>query len=328
MSALKDSVEEKLRAARVIDPETAKPADLERLAAAMYERGFDVKIIGGKLITEKEPEGQTVRIPIDRGKEHIKLGVMSDPHLGSSYEQLTALKDFYHYASSEGVDKFLNLGDITDGTAKMHIGRLYELHVQGSDGQVAYASETYPRGEDGQETLVLGGNHDMSFHKDSGVNVVRQIGVYRPDIKYVGHTATYVELGPLKIYMSHPSGGKPYADSYRLQKIAEALPVGDPVDLLLVGHLHIYCKDQIHGITAFQVPCFQRQYPYLAAKGLHPAIGGIILDIAMTDAGAIGRIKEEYVRYQAVERPDYDAEVSAEVNRGWTPNTPSARTPE
>ena len=71
-------------------------------------------------------------------------------------------------------------------------------------------------------------------------------------------------------------------------------------------------------MSAILLPCFQGQYGWLATGGLHPDIGGIILDVWMTDDGSVGRMTTEFCRYQSI-ADDWDHEVSTAVSHGWTP---------
>jgi hypothetical protein len=65
------------------------------------------------------------------------------------------------------------------------------------------------------------------------------------------------------------------------------------------------------------LPCFQSQYGWLASGALHPAIGGIILDVWLTDEGGVGRIRHEFVRFQA-QSDDWDHEASRAVVQTWS----------
>ncbi len=299
-----------------LDPELVK---LERLAAILHDKGVDFRIEHGKLITETHPVDQDRSVSLDIGKDHIRLAVVSDTHGGSHHEQLSALRTFYRYADDMGVDAFVHGGDWTQGSEKMHLEQPYQTHVHGADQQVDYVVGTYPQSaRPGVKTWGVDGNHDQSHLKDGGVNVLRRIADARQDIEYVGQTAAYFTVGRLNAYVIHPRGGMPYAKSYRLQKIVEALPIDKRIHLLLVGHLHSYALVQEHGVTCLLLPCFQSQYGWMAAGALHPAIGGLILDIWLTDDGGVGRIAHEFVRFQAREN-DWDAAVSREVAKGWTP---------
>jgi predicted phosphodiesterase len=215
------------------------------------------------------------------------------------------------------VDAFIHAGDATQGSDRMHLGMEHEVLAHGSDAQVSYVARTYPKSERGAKTLIISGNHDASFLKDGGSNVVRQIVSARPDMVYLGQDAAYLTIGSLRAYVVHPDGGGAYAKSYKGQKFSESLPVDKDVRLLLLGHYHNYVSFMQRETAVFQLPCFQSQYSWLARKGLHPDIGGIILDLWLDDDGRLARVSHEVVRFPALEN-DWDHEASAEVNRGWS----------
>lgn len=313
-----------------VDPELA---ELERRAAALHARGIDFHIADGQVVLERHPTQRDRTVQLDLGAwQHIRLGVLSDTHGGSNHEQLTALRTFYAYADGQvshpdtgepigqAVDAFIHCGDWVQGADKMHLDQPYQVHAHGADQQTKYVIATYPRSvRPTVRTYGIGGNHDDSFLKDGGTNVVRTIAAARDDIEYIGQTGAYLSIGPINLYVTHPSGGTPYAKSYRLQKFVEALPISRKIHLLLMGHLHSYALVQEHGVTAFLVPCFQSQYGWLAGKGLHPVIGGLIVDVWLTDAGEVARIRHELIRFQPV-ADDWDQDASRQVNRGWTPD--------
>lgn len=292
---------------------------LERLARELHAKGVDIRIERGQVVVENHPIDRDRDFLLDIGKEHIRLAVVSDTHGGSHYEQLTALRTFYRHADDLEVDAFVHAGDWTQGADKMHLDQPYQVHVHGADQQAAYVIATYPRSDrPGVKTYGISGNHDDSFLKDGGVNILRRIADARPDIEYVGQTGAYLSLGGLNTYVVHPKGGMPYAKSYRLQKFVEGLPIDRRIHLLLMGHLHSYNVDQEHGVTALLIPCFQSQYGWMASGALHPAIGGLIVDVWLTDDGAVGRIAHEFVRFQRLEA-DWDREASHNAASTWSP---------
>ncbi len=322
--------------ARRLDPTPQRDPgldELERVAGELHARGIDFRVEGGKVnvLDHAIEPADTARF--DLGQEWIRLGVVSDSHGGSHYEQLSALRAFYAYADGTGphpedgtdigrpVDAFIHAGDWTQGSDRMHLDQPYQVHVHGADQQAAYVAATYPKSVRGKKTLGIGGNHDDSFLKDGGVNVVRRIAAQREDIEYLGSPARYLSIDGLNAYLVHPRGGMPYAKSYRIQKINEQLPVGRQIVLNLVGHLHSYALTQDHGVTGFLVPCFQSQYGWMASGGLHPEIGGLILDVWLRDDGGVARIRHELVRFQRRER-DWDHAVSHEVQTAFSPDGP------
>ena len=308
---------------------------LEEVVADLHAKGIEFRVENGRVHVLDHAIAREDTHRFDLGKDHFRLGIVSDTHGGSHYEQLSALKAFYAYADGTGghpedgsdigqpVDAFLHAGDWTQGSDRMHLDQPYQVHVHGADQQAAYVTETYPRSaREGVKTLGIGGNHDDSFLKDGGINIVQRIAAQRPDIEYLGSPSRYLSIDGLNAYMVHPRGGMPYAKSYRLQKINEQLPVGRQIVLNLMGHLHSYALTQDHGITAFMIPCFQSQYGWMASGGLHPEIGGIILDVWLRDDGGVGRIRHELVRFERRER-DWDQEVSHQMQVAFTPDGPT-----
>lgn len=292
-------------------------AELERLASELYGEGKDFRVESGRVLQSPKDRDRDRETSIDLGKEHLRFGLVSDTHGGSKFEQLTALRRFYEHADEAEVDAFIHAGDTTQGSDRMHLGMEHEVHAHGSDAQVSYVAATYPRSQRNAKTYMISGNHDASFLKDGGSNVVRQIAASRPDIEYLGQDAAYLNIGNLRAYVVHPDGGGAYAKSYKGQKFSESLPQDKDVRLLLLGHYHNYVSFMQRETAVFQLPCFQSQYSWLARKGLHPDVGGIILDLWLDDAGGIRRMSHEVVRFPAL-TDDWDHDVSADINRGWS----------
>jgi predicted phosphodiesterase len=294
------------------DPRLAR---IEALASELHADGLDFSVVQGRVtMGQRERDGET---SIDLGSKHLRLGIVSDPHLGSRYEQLTALRSFYAYADDAKVDAFINAGDIVQGSDKMHKGMELEVHAHGADAQMSYAVAVYPKSRRRSvKTYAIAGNHDDSFLKDGGINVVRRIAAQRPDMVYIGQDAAYLTVSGLRMYVVHPDGGNTYAKSYKPQKLAESLPLEREVALLLIGHYHNYGAFRQKHTISLMLPCFQSQYAWLARKALHPDIGGIVADIWLDDAGRIVRFSHEVIDYRPIDE-DWDGAASLVAGRGW-----------
>jgi predicted phosphodiesterase len=299
---------------------TGKDPDVEalaELAEQLYSRGIDVRVENGRLLPVDIPADRGREQHIDLGSDHLRIGIVSDTHGGSKFEQLSALRRFYAYADEREVDFFIHAGDFVQGSHKMHRGAEHELHVFGADAQTAYVARTYPVSQRRVPTYAISGNHDDSFLKDGGVNVVRNLAAQREDIVYVGQDAAYLTIGNLRAYIVHPDGGGAYAKSYKPQKIAESLPADKNLALVLIGHYHVWGSFKHQRAYAFMLPCFQSQYSWLARKGLHPDIGGVIVDLWLDDAGWPRRVAHEFVDFKPAEN-DWDHEVSRDVQLAWS----------
>lgn len=291
--------------------------ELERLSSELYGSGVDFRVEGGRVIQSPKDLDRDRETSINFDSHHLRIGVVSDTHGGSKFEQNSALHQFYRDADDAGVDFFIHGGDMTQGPDQMHRDMAYQVHAHGADAQVDYVALTYPKSERGVPTYTISGNHDDSHLAQGGVNVVRRIAQQRPDIVYLGQSAAYMTINGMRSYVLHPAGGGAYAKSYKGQKLAEALPVEKDIRLFLIGHFHNSANFWERRTKVYQLACFQSQYTWLATKGLHPEIGGLILDLYYDDDGSIARIDHSERRYDPIEE-DYDREASAIVNRAWS----------
>ena len=292
MSGLGDAITEAVAEQEGKDPRLKK---LEDLAKELHDEGVDFRVERGETYIGRDDGSTEAEINIDPQElGHLKLGLVSDVHLGSTYEQLSSLRDFYRIADEEGVDAFLNAGDFVQGTPKMHRGMEHELHVLSCEGQIGYAVDVYPHSD--KTTYAITGNHDDSWINESGINVVRQISSQRDDIEYIGRDSCYLNIEGLRTYIVHPDGGASYAKSYKAQKLVEAIPEKERVQLVMMGHYHTYGVFKIQNTVCVMQPCFQGQYPWLVRKGLHPTIGGIILDIWYDETG-VTRFSHTLIEY-------------------------------
>lgn len=282
------------------------PLSEEGMIAELEARGF--------LVTADMPERRKVVNLSRQVSGTIRFGVVSDTHLGHKHQQLTHLRDFYRQAGEWGAEFMLHAGDLVDGQ-NMHRDQQFELFRHGVDSQAKYAIENLPRLAGSPATTVrrrgggpkvrvseplpqyiIGGNHDGSGWNDVGANVLGQLRDNRPDINYLGAVVGDFNHGPLKIRMVHPSGGAPYARSYRCQKLVESFSPDEKPHILLVGHLHFFCHVSTRNVEAFQLPCFQSQTTYMKGKALAPDVGGVLFEVTYNELGPLD-ITSKFVRY-------------------------------
>lgn len=250
-------------------------------------------------------------------RKSLKVGLVSDTHAGSKYQQMTLLHDAYSHFDRVQTDFNLHAGDITDGL-NMYRGHTQELFLHGADDQRDYVVQNYPRSSRGTRTYIVGGNHDYSYYKQNGYDIVEHICAERDDLVYRGAVCAQFIVKDFRIDLRHPDGGVAYARSYKPQKLIENM-VGFYLDVYgseltkyrphacFMGHWHV----PIHlpsymGIDGYSLPCFQAQTPYLAAKGLMPAVGYVILEISFDDDNHVTSIKEEYINLSKyIKEKDY-----------------------
>jgi len=234
-------------------------------------------------------------------KKPFKIGVVSDCHLCSQYQQITLLHEAYKIFKAQGIRDVLHCGDLFEGSGKMHRDQLYEMFLIGGDKCVDYAVKNYPQVE-GTKTHIIMGNHDASIFNDSGIDPIARFAEQRKDIDYLGAFSATIEIGKIKIQLMHPDGGVAYARSYKQQKIIEQLATEKKPHILLIGHYHITnILPQYRNVYSILLPCFQIQTPYLRRKGLNPDVGAVILEITPDAKGLFSIKVENLMFYQPIE---------------------------
>lgn len=234
--------------------------------------------------------------------ESLKIGVMSCTHFGSLWHQLKELVSFYRLCEREKVQVMVHAGDLVDGI-NMYTGQEFELYAHGLDAQREDAIVNYP--ESDIPTKIMGGNHDHSFQKTAGANIIKQICEKRLDLEYVGMiSATFkVVDSDFEMNLIHKSGGVPYARSYAAQKIIRDMPPDKARPLLGIGGMHVTDYIPYRDQHTFTIPCFQGQTPYLKGKGLFPEVGGWIVEVYLADDGKIHRCKMEIICFDTTLKP-------------------------
>ena len=255
----------------------------------------------GYFVTKKPlKRGYNFDLDIETTENNIyKIGIVSDTHMGSRYQQLESLWKFYEKCDNEGITTIFHAGDLSDGV-NIYNGQQHEIFLHGERAQAQYIIDNYPE-ISGMTTEIVGGNHDESFYKRYGSDICYDVAVQRPDIHYKGFYLANFNIDDINICLHHGDGGVAYARSYKPQKIAlskiEDKNTITP-DIVALGHYHCSCilPDYI-GIYMIQMPCFQAATPsYMGRKGLTPDIGGIILEFEESD-GKLVSTKTQYVKY-------------------------------
>lgn len=236
----------------------------------------------GKYFVHKDdlgrPEDRVFTHKLKAGSIH-RIGMVSDTHLCSHKQQLTHLKDFYKKCADVGVKKVYHSGDMFAGDGKVYRGQEFEIFIAGFDSALEYGVEHYPS-EPGITTYFITGNHDLSWYQRGGADIGHALAGARRDMEYLGQAGAYINLtDDVKLYLHHPKGGKAYALSYKVQKFIENLTPEERPRILASGHLHSRLYIDYLDVKAFMVPCFEAQTTYLKALGLHPVIGGWILEL-------------------------------------------------
>ena len=151
------------------------PQKLKDLLAQASAAGLVVGVNGNHVGFQQRQDDHVIQTGIapTLGRRAI-VAQITDTHLGSKYCLREYLKDFVHYAYSQGVREILHTGDIMDG--RYHHAA-YEMSHHGLDDQTQDLYETLPR-LDGLTYHAIAGNHDWTFTAESGVDVPAFVANY------------------------------------------------------------------------------------------------------------------------------------------------------
>lgn len=232
----------------------------------------------------------------------IRVGLVGDTHLCSTYARLDALNLQYDLFAAEGITDVLHAGNIVDG----HIPRINggDLLAHSIDEQTLFCIDNYPKRKGITTHFITGDDHESWFSKDaSGFNfgqylmqTAKQEG--RNDLNYIGHIEADVEFetpkGGVMLKIQHPGGGSCYARSYTSQKIVESLEGGEKPHFLVLGHYHVSSYIVERNVHVISLPGFQDQTVFARKKRLRMEVGGSILQFYVTEAGTPSRVSVEF----------------------------------
>ena len=279
-----------------VSPKRVKDA-LERLA----EKGYRVGAIEHEVVLERVPptsEKSVVHQALFEG-DHVRIGVVSDTHLGANEEALEELHLAYDIFAEQGITQVWHAGDWGTGLElfKTHHS---EAKVHTLDEQVEYLIKNYPHRE-GIKTRGISGNHDITgLAGRAGFDPIVPFAAARDDIEYLGIYDAWLETRPNSgrwFHLLHGSGGMSYSWSYKAQRLVDSyLPARKP-GALIVGHWHVKGNIRARDVEVLWPGCFEWQSYFMKRLGLQPAVGFHILEMTIADDGSIVRWRPEWWPY-------------------------------
>lgn len=165
-----------------------------------------------------------------------RFGVVSDTHLGSIYQQVTLLDNFYKYAKAYGCEYIIHAGDLTDG-----MSHAKDSFVTNVDSLIDYLYDVYPRD---LPTYLLSGNHDNEFVHRLGIDVCKEFSDIREDICYVGNTFSRLYLNGTELFVSHIANVTRFRSKF-----------GD-AKMVINGHVHRFSISRNNNnVMIINAPC-------------------------------------------------------------------------
>lgn len=285
------------------------PTRLENLIRTARDMGYQISTpTNTHICLDMKPSNvdrlAVYKLPIEPVRGELVFAVASDIHFASKMHRRECLEDFVDIAYEEfGVRRILVPGDVVAGI-NMYREQLSEITQPTFEGQVDEAVDGLPR-KKGLEWEMIGGNHDASFVKAAGADIIKVIASRRADVHDHGRYSALLDLEPpggvkrpLKVEIYHPDKAGAYALTYHMQKEIERIPGGMKPHMLFCGHRHeaVFLPDY-RGVAGFECGTFEDQTDYLKRKHITPHIGGWIIRVGLTKDGSPKTMTPTWVRY-------------------------------
>jgi len=287
------------------------PRQITNMVKHLKARGYNIEVADGDIqkfyLSKEIRPSEPVTINIDNFFKggRIKIGAVSDTHLGSIYERLDVLNALYDIFQREGISMVLHGGNIIEGEARWNKFELRD-EAHGLEDQIKYFIEHYPQRDGITTYFICGDDHEGWYTQREKVDVGRMIELEarakgRKDLRYLGYQEADIKLeskvGTAWLKLMHGGGGTAYALSYTPQKIIESFQEGEKPHILLLGHYHKAMAMYERGVHCVQLGCTQDQTRFMRKKKLKAHLGGYIIDFMQAEDGSINRFKTEFIPF-------------------------------
>ena len=252
-------------------------AVIQRIMAQYSDSELKAIARGGRVMAGMDS------VPIvDFSGDRIRIGAISDTHVGSKFTNPDYLYQAFEQFEKDGVDFVTHAGDVTEGMSH-RAGHVLECSEIGFHAQRKKAIEMF--GQCPFPMYMISGNHDGWFWKTNGANVVVDI-CEAIGATYLGHDEGNISLkGKATLKLWHGLDGNSYALSYRLQKIIEALTGGEKPHALFAGHCHkcVYIFER--HVHTYSMGSIQSQSVWARGKRIAFHTGFWVIDFVVNDSG-------------------------------------------
>lgn len=245
----------------------------------MTEYGIPTTVKDGKIVKYDKTKVIDTLFNIPFDKSHIKIGLLSDTHLGSIYDDVKTLERVYSIAEDRNIDFMFHAGDLTDGVLGIPNYEKY-LREDTYYGQVKYVIDKYPKYSG--KTYTISGNHDDYWTMLTGKEIIEDISEKRGDIIYLGRRRI-VNINGLKIQILHgdfdPITNSWFKGTKYLRSI-ESSP-----HILHIGHKHISNYETFNSTHIVRSATIIDTTPRLKVNGLKSEKSMFWGDITLDDNG-------------------------------------------
>jgi len=223
-------------------------------------------------------------------KQHHKIAVISDTHIGSIYTPDEWIQYALKTIEDSGCECILHCGDLTEGMKGSRLReQIYEIKKDalGYRDMRDYAVNMFKDCK--VPTYIISGNHDKFFQDNA--DIVEDVCGRLHNMTYLGYNHADIMVGNCKIHLFHGTDGH---SSVRLAKVAESSNLEkNGIKMLFAGHVHKFEVKYIHGAYCVHVPSLQAQSTWMNTKKLIADCGFLIVEFDEAD-GKIDNVTIQY----------------------------------
>lgn len=284
----------------------ATPQQIEEVLEKLRAEKYNVIVEDGFAeISNSIPTGGIRKIDLAKFKNKtFRFGFTADNHINNMHERNDVLNAIYDRFEEEGIKEVYNGGNWIDGEFKFN---KFEVLVRGCTNQIKRFVEVYPKRKGIKTYFIAGDDHEGWYQQREGIRIGEYMELMakeagRNDLIYLGYVEADIELKTKKgksiIKLMHGGGGSSYALSYTPQKIVESFTGGEKPNILLIGHYHkADFLPAYRNVQVLQGGTTCDQTKFMRKMKLAAHVGGWIVEVQLSEDGAVNRIKTEWLSF-------------------------------
>lgn len=149
----------------------------------------------------KEKTNETTILTSKKDTE-FKALLISDLHLGNSYNRPDLLNEVYNFCIKNGINIIINAGDLIDGPE--NCGNRKQKQILDLESQIEYLLKVYPYDKSILNFICLG-NHDYACLKTEGLDLHKIFENKRHDLISLGYGKGIINIKNDKLAIFHPT---------------------------------------------------------------------------------------------------------------------------
>ncbi|MDO8442743.1 MAG: hypothetical protein Q7S81_00545 [bacterium] len=296
---------------------------LRDMAQELGESGYNIHVFNKgdeNIYTLVRGENvNTEAIPISFLNKKFKIGLISDPRMGSKKSQISLLHGIYKdIFEKEDVDLVIVTGDLVNG--KPTTRTLPDALITDPDELIKYVVKHFPKTKK-FKTYIVSGRAELTWKNEKGVDTVSAICKQREDLRMAGDLERTFNVKGVNIKVSAPfDDNSPMSVSYGPQKMADKLKDDPMPDIFVIGgtHRRSYIPTY-NGMYIVTTPSLHLQTKRQERKAVTPYIGCSIIELNYNEDWSIdlggGGLKLHHIGLEKYADPNdcYGADLASKA---------------